>query len=1478
MTAIATVSPTGDLYIDGILYGAKWAVSSLTFSFPGSASFYGAGYASGETSNDFQAFNGTQQAAVRSILNQYSSVINFKFTEITETSGQHAELRYAESDAPSTAWAYFPSTSATAADAWFNNATGWYDAPALGNYAWQAFQHETGHALGLKHPQDAMGAFGPIPTDHDSLEYTVMSYRSYIGAPTTSGYTNEAYGYPQTLMMLDVAALQTMYGANFSTNLGNTVYEWNPATGQESINGVLQPDSPANKIFMNIWDGGGHDTYNFSSYTTNLKVDLRPGQWTTASTAQLASLGAGHVAIGNISNSLLYQNNPASLIEDAIGGSGNDTITGNQVDNKLTGGHGNDTLNGDLGTDTAVYSGPRASYQLTHNANGSWTIADLRSGNPDGTDTLTNIEQAQFSNQLVVLNNITTTATLAAPLLISFSNDSGVIGDRITNDTTLTFTGSGTAGSTIKLYDGTLLVGSALVASTGSWAVTTAALANGAHTFTSVATNAGVNSASSAPLTITIDTSAPGKPVISGFTPDTNILTDHITNASVLTLTGAAEAGSKVQVFDGANLIGTATAAASGAWNLVTPSEAAGLHHFSATATDAAGNVSVNSALFDVTVDKVAPSAPVISGFSPDTDTIGDHHTKATVITLTGTAEANSSVKIYDGSLLLGSAQTSATGSWNFGTAALSTGNHTFTAKAADLAGNLSGASAAYAVAIDAIAIPGRPVISGFSPDTNISTDHVTNASVLTLTGVADAGSKVQVFDGANLIGTATAAASGAWDLITPSEAAGLHHFSATAINAAGNVSAVSATFDVTIDKAAPNAPVISGFSPDTDTIGDHHTRATTLTLTGVAEANSSVAIYDGSLFLGSAETSAAGGWSFATAALGAGGHTFTAKASDLAGNLSVASAGYAVTIDPAVVAPVVVNTAPVVSAHDLNAARGQVFAASSLFTVFDANHDAITRYEFYDNTGAANSGHFKINGVAQTDGTIIDIAANQLARTTFTAGAGADALSVRAFDGKAWSDWTFFHVTAPDQPPVVTPRNVSAGQNVSLAASSLFSVTDADHDPITAYQFFDNSAASNSGHFIVNGVAKATGTIIDVSASQLAQTSFHTGTAPDSISVRAFDGVAWSAWTSLKVTTAVNHAPVVVSSDVVTSQGAVLRAAGLFTVTDADHNAITAYQFMDYSTAANSGHFVVNDATQGANTLINVSAAQLGQTTFVAGAAPDILAVRAFDGSAWSAWSQFDVSTSNHIPIITTQSATISPHLGAPQFSATDPDHDPITMYQCWDNTADPASGHFTVNGVTQAAGALIQLAPNQLSSLGFVAGTVADHLTVRASDGMDWSVWTPISVASTAKPAAGSSPDGHAASTDGNAPDNKPAPPHDVSQSYQQTPAITSADTSSATVTPSTAQSYTAASVAPDAFLFGAHVSQPSADPWAAPSVSHDAFPAPAQDSGHATAFLTAQPEAYVALPTDTAHLATLDPATTAILQHYQTDHFLA
>ena len=192
----------------------------------------------------------------------------------------------------------------------------------------------------------------------------------------------------------------------------------------------------------------------------------------------------------------------------------------------------------------------------------------------------------------------------------------------------------------------------------------------------------------SSALSVTIDTTAPVAPTIASFSTDSGVAGDGITNDNTLTLTGTAEANSTVKVYDGATLLGSATANGSGAWSYTTAALANGAHSLTATATDAAGNTGVASTALSVTIDTTAPVAPTITSFSTDSGVVGDGITNDNTLTLTGTAEANSTVKVYDGATLLGSATANGSGAWSYTTAALANGGHSLTATATDAAGN----------------------------------------------------------------------------------------------------------------------------------------------------------------------------------------------------------------------------------------------------------------------------------------------------------------------------------------------------------------------------------------------------------------------------------------------------------------------------------------------------------------------------------------------------------------------------------------------------------------------------------------------------------------------------------------------------------------------------------------------------------------------------------------------------------------------
>ncbi len=332
--------------IDALISGFRWNGTTVTYGFTTDPTQYSGDEGSPENANNFEALNAVQRAVTVTTFAMVTSYTGLAFSENVAAPGS-AQIRLAQSDDPDTAHAYYPGPG-DGGDVWFrngpppNNPTGTprFDNPVPGSYGYMTFLHEIGHALGLKHGHEAPA----LSPDRDSMEFSIMTYRGYIGASFEGGYRNESWGFAQSFMMYDIAALQKVYGANFATQAGDTTYSWSPTSGAYSINGAVQWTPGGNRVFQTIWDGGGTDTYDLSAYSSSVTIDLRPGEWTTTSTIQLANLGNGNFARGNVANALLFNGDTRSLIENAVGGSGNDTLIANEAANRLTGRGGSDTF------------------------------------------------------------------------------------------------------------------------------------------------------------------------------------------------------------------------------------------------------------------------------------------------------------------------------------------------------------------------------------------------------------------------------------------------------------------------------------------------------------------------------------------------------------------------------------------------------------------------------------------------------------------------------------------------------------------------------------------------------------------------------------------------------------------------------------------------------------------------------------------------------------------------------------------------------------------------------------------------------------------------------------------------------------------------------------------------------------------------------------------------------------------------------
>ena len=408
-SSTSSVGQASSLSINCLLGSDKWGGAtgtgaSLSYSFPwtssSSATFSGhdgiGNYSAlnEQNASSHYGLSSNQQAAARAALQSWANLANITFNEVAESNSTVGDIRFAwtsATDATGTGnaawgWATFPNSYwPSAGDVWISTAasgaadTNW----SVGSINFESLMHELGHALGLKHPFEG-GAVLPAATD--STQYSLMSYtpaaHSLYVSVTHSGniWSWSSYNIePSTPMLYDIQAMQYLYGANSSYNPGDNSYTFDPAV----------------PFMMTLWDAGGRDTISVSNFTLGCTIDLRPGyfskisylddisapvNWTTAPPTPTFD-GTDDLAIAY-----------GCVIENAIGGSGNDTLTGNDANNNLDGG---------AGTDTALYGGQRSGFTLTKTGN-AFTLTD-RTGTA-GTDALQNIERIKFSDGGIALD------------------------------------------------------------------------------------------------------------------------------------------------------------------------------------------------------------------------------------------------------------------------------------------------------------------------------------------------------------------------------------------------------------------------------------------------------------------------------------------------------------------------------------------------------------------------------------------------------------------------------------------------------------------------------------------------------------------------------------------------------------------------------------------------------------------------------------------------------------------------------------------------------------------------------------------------------------------------------------------------------------------------------------------------------------------------------------------------------------------
>lgn len=365
-------------------------------------------------------FTAEQEAAARAAIELWDDLVAVEFREVNGHGNGTADIVLANSADPGQAFAYYGGSSqggwdgflgdVFVADPRLNPSNGEFD---FGQYGRTTLIHELGHALGLSHPgqynfgQDSDGDGEPDPLTYDefaeyaqdSHQYTIMSYWggwSTGGGPTdwhySGGYLYD--GSPQGPMLHDIAAIQSIYGADPTTRAGATTYGFN-SNAENPLYDFNENPLP----YYALYDAGGEDTIDLSGFQSSQYLNLNPGVFSSIGDVTLtdeevgqlfrdaallysdvdyfefgytsSTLGRAVIESNQAYNAALLENDTGvaglgtvnyetfaiaynTTIENAVGGQGRDLIVGNDVANRIDGQAGDDVLDGGLGNDTLV--------------------------------------------------------------------------------------------------------------------------------------------------------------------------------------------------------------------------------------------------------------------------------------------------------------------------------------------------------------------------------------------------------------------------------------------------------------------------------------------------------------------------------------------------------------------------------------------------------------------------------------------------------------------------------------------------------------------------------------------------------------------------------------------------------------------------------------------------------------------------------------------------------------------------------------------------------------------------------------------------------------------------------------------------------------------------------------------------------------------------------------------------------------------
>ncbi len=381
--------------LKSLIYGTKWTSEVITYSFPTyMPSYYMqtvnelSQYFNSpeELKNSWQPIPNEYKIYIQNIFENLSKEINKTFFQVEDG---EIVFNIANFNADYAGFAFFPVKCNPLGGDIFLNQENIFNISS--SYIYMIILHELGHALGLKHPFEGQYI---LPSEKDNNLYTVMSYTPYkayvieISPSLEIKYIPEAF--PITFQLLDIQALQYLYGKNLVATSGNNIYNL----------GNLYEE----KAYYTIWDTGGFDTLDVSSTDYPSYVNLNPGTFSSIGfhsledlkeevLNRLLELGLSYYSAEKEANYAVYNSNVKNqlytgennltiaydtYIEKVITGNGSDSIVDNIEDNiiitnggddiVILSGGGNDYVDGGAGIDTIKINDYYENFEFNHDS------------------------------------------------------------------------------------------------------------------------------------------------------------------------------------------------------------------------------------------------------------------------------------------------------------------------------------------------------------------------------------------------------------------------------------------------------------------------------------------------------------------------------------------------------------------------------------------------------------------------------------------------------------------------------------------------------------------------------------------------------------------------------------------------------------------------------------------------------------------------------------------------------------------------------------------------------------------------------------------------------------------------------------------------------------------------------------------------------------------------------------------------------